>query len=408
MWNQERRKADSAVRLLRGHRFDTSETYSRNPVHDTWISETDLAETGKLDEEHGNAYGNSSVCRVCRVLRRPRTAPRNTDPDHRALVSTLDALHHMVRDNQAEKEIHGRLRTRHNTTSSRSRPDIPRWRCLQHRPSNRTMIMQMPPRAIVSSVQTSGKTSEEVAEVVNKYRSSAIQMMTNAGFKITDNVKVAVDPELPFMGYTMPQGKSFTIVVSGGAVGSEMLEGLLVHEMSHIYRIQTNHPSHNAEILEQAVERLGKKRIHSDYQQKIVHDLLNDIQDLYADDISFKVLRNSPIIAADQMTRFLQDWVKDEPAKSREAVMDSWNNASIMTHNARAIAQMARHRVEDIGGLAEQANKSFLSQVSPSVAGRFEYFRNLLQNLREDMTAEEYRALLADYLRQFLEIAEKN
>ena len=68
------------------------------------------------------------------------------------------------------------------------------------------MIMQMPPRAIVSSVQTSGKTSEEVAEVVNKYRSSAIQMMTNAGFKITDNVKVAVDPELPFMGYTMPQG----------------------------------------------------------------------------------------------------------------------------------------------------------------------------------------------------------
>jgi len=100
--------------------------------------------------------------------------------------------------------------------------------------------------------------------------------------------------------------------------------------------------------------------------------------------------------------------VKDEPAKSRDAVMDSWKNASIMTHNARAIAQMARHRVEDTGGLAEQANKRLLSQVSPSVAGRFEYFRNLLQNLREDMTAEEYRALLADYLRQFLEIAEKN
>src|SRR5437773_883611 len=124
----------------------------------------------------------------------------------------LDALHHMVRDNQAEKEIHGRLRTRHNTTPSRSRPDIPRWRCLQHRPSNRTMIMQMPPRASVSSVQTSGKTSEEVAEVVNKYRSSAIQMMINAGFKITDDVKVAVDAELPFMGYTMPQGDRKSVV----------------------------------------------------------------------------------------------------------------------------------------------------------------------------------------------------
>src|SRR6266487_3492425 len=53
MWNQERRKPDSAVRLLRGHRFDTSETYSRNPVHDTWISETDLAETGSWMKNMG-------------------------------------------------------------------------------------------------------------------------------------------------------------------------------------------------------------------------------------------------------------------------------------------------------------------------------------------------------------------
>jgi hypothetical protein len=107
------------------------------------------------------------------------------------------------------------------------------------------------------------------------------------------------------------------------------------------------------------------------------------------------------------MTRFLQDWVKDEPAKSRDPVMDSWTNASIMTHNARAIAQMARHRVEDIDGRAEEANKRFLSQVSQRVSGRFEYFRNLLENLREDMTAEEYRKLLADYLSQFLDVAEK-
>jgi hypothetical protein len=206
----------------------------------------------------------------------------------------------------------------------------------------------------------------------------------------------------------MPQGGSFTIVVSGGAVGSGLLEGLLVHEMSHVYRIQTNHPSHNGQILEEAIDNFEKKGLLRDYQQKIVHDLLNDIQDLYADDISFKVLRNSPILASDQMTRFLQDWVKDDPVKSRDAVMDSWINASIMTHNARAIAQMARHGVEDIGGRAEQTNKRFLSQVSPRIAERFEYFRNLLQNLREDMTAEEYRKLLAEYLHQFLEIAERN
>jgi chorismate synthase len=136
--------------------------------------------------------------------------------------------------------------------------------------------------------------SEDVEESVRKAQQTAIEMMKKAGYDIGTKVKVVVDPKLPFMGYTMPQGRNFTIVVSGGAVGSGLLEGLLVHEMSHVYRILTNHPSHNGEVLEEAVDKLGKKVDLRDYQQKIIHDLLNDIQDLYADDISFKVLRNTP------------------------------------------------------------------------------------------------------------------
>src|SRR5947209_17065019 len=142
--------------------------------------------------------------------------------------------------------------------------------------------------------------SEEVNEIVRKARQSAIEMMGKAGYDIGTKVKVVVDPQLPFMGYTMPQGGNFTIVVSGGAVGSGLLEGLLVHEMSHVYRIQTNHPSHNGQILEEAVDNLAKKVVLLEYQKKIVHDLLNDIQDIYADDISSKALRNSPILASDQ------------------------------------------------------------------------------------------------------------
>src|SRR5947209_10642957 len=135
-------------------------------------------------------------------------------------------------------------------------------------------------------------------------------MMRKAGYDIGTKVKVVVDPQLPFMGYTMPQGGNFTIVVSGGAVGSGLLEGLLVHEMSHVYRIQTNHPSHNGQILEEAVDNLAKKVVLLEYQKKIVHDLLNDIQDIYADDISSKALRDSRMMESDQMTRFLQECVK--------------------------------------------------------------------------------------------------
>src|SRR5437660_6242408 len=304
----------------------------------------------------------------------------------------MDAIHNLAVSDKDQEEIRGRPRSGHNTPPSSSRSLVLRRRNILDRPPNR--IVTQPMTSARTSTSQRLESSEDIEETVRKARQTVFFLKQKTAYEIGTKVKVVVDPQLPFMGYTMPQGGNFTIVVSGGAVGSGLLEGLLVHEMSHVYRIRTNHPSHNSQILEEAIDNLGTKVVLRDYQQKIVHDLLNDIQDLYADDISFKVLGNSPIMASDQMTRFLQDWVKDEPVKSDDGVMDSWINASIMTHNARAIAQMARHRVEDTGVLAEQANKSFLSQVSPSVAGRFEYFRNLLQNLREDMQAEAYRALL--------------
>jgi hypothetical protein len=88
--------------------------------------------------------------------------------------------------------------------------------------------------------------------------------------------------------------------------------------------------------------------------------------------------------------------------------MDRWVNASIMVHNARALGQMTRHGIEDTGGKAEASNKRFLSRVSPELAGHFPYFKDLMINLKENMTRDQYRKLLAGYLNRFLEVAEKN
>ena len=254
------------------------------------------------------------------------------------------------------------------------------------------------------SIEQTARKSDGIDELVQKAFANAKSMMTEAGYKIPDNVKISVDPQLPFMGYTMPTRSSFNVVVSGGALGSGMLEGLIMHEMGHIYRMTTKHPSHNAEIMEEAIELLGNLR---DYQQKIIHDLLNDIQDLYADDLLIKVLRKSPVISMDQMTEFLQSWVKDTPAKSKDPVVDRWVNASTMAHNARAIAQMNRHGIEDVGGRAAKANQLFLGEVPPDIAKESDFFRNTLVNLREDMTESDYRKLLAAYLDRFARIAEK-
>lgn len=76
--------------------------------------------------------------------------------------------------------------------------------------------------------------------------------MKAAGFEVSDSTQVVVDPKLPFMRYSTKRGGSDVIVISGRALASNMFEGLLVHEVSHIYRINTKHPSHNHELLARA------------------------------------------------------------------------------------------------------------------------------------------------------------
>lgn len=233
-------------------------------------------------------------------------------------------------------------------------------------------------------------------------------MMRDVGFEITEPVEVAVDPNLPFMGYTIPQGDGFRIVVSGTAVDSGMLEGLLVHEMSHIYRMQTSHPSHNGLIIGTVLTQLDIQSPSGEYQKQILHNLVNHIQDLYADDLALQVFRRGRVLPMEQLSRFFQGWVKDEPVESGDPRRDHWVNSSIMVNNARAIGQMARHGIEDIEDHASKSNARFLSRVSPSISKHFGYFRNLMVDLSPNITEEGYQALLSEYLNRFLRIAEKS
>jgi hypothetical protein len=157
--------------------------------------------------------------------------------------------------------------------------------------------------------------------------------------------------------------------------------------------------------MQEAVDSLGKME---PYQEKILFDLLNDIQDLYADDISFQVIRKNGIMDETQATEFLQSWVKDEPVNTGDPKKDNWMNASIMEHNARALAQLHRHGVKDIDDRARLANQKFLAGVPPKMANQYEYFENLLASLRQDLTIENYRTLLADLLKHFLQAVNIN
>jgi len=118
-------------------------------------------------------------------------------------------------------------------------------------------------------------------------------MMQQTGFRIDRDVRVVVDEKLPFMGYTSHrwQSQRHTIVVSGFALESPMLEGLLTHELSHIYRTITNHPSHSEPLIASLMRFfIDSQKLHRDYEQQVLHQAINHVQDLYADDITVKVL----------------------------------------------------------------------------------------------------------------------
>src|SRR5439155_21730770 len=84
-------------------------------------------------------------------------------------------------------------------------------------------------------VPTSGSLN---GEVVKKAYLNASRIMKESGFGLKSNVEVVIDPQLPFMGYTMPEGRGYRIVVSGASVESGMIEGLLAHDISHMSRTE--------------------------------------------------------------------------------------------------------------------------------------------------------------------------
>ncbi len=246
----------------------------------------------------------------------------------------------------------------------------------------------------------------ETSELATKALEAAAHRMQEAGFDAGERIEVVVDPRLEVGGYTIRgEGDRFRIVASGRIGMGPMLERLLVHEMSHIYRMRTKHPSHDPRVIEEATDWVTNGVATKDYQRKILHDLVNNVEDLYADDIAFQVIRETGLLAANQASEFLQSWVEDRPAEFRDAARARWENAWSLANNARAIAQMVRHGVADTGGRAAAANNRLLSQLGPAARGHFEYFRDLLANLKVVITEDEYRDILIDYLSRFLEVA---
>jgi len=209
------------------------------------------------------------------------------------------------------------------------------------------------------------------------------------------------------MGYTSRQSQRHMIVVSGFAVESGMLEGLLAHELSHVYRNITNHPSHNEQIIATlASSFINSHKLNADYQCEVLHQVINHVQDLYADDISIKVLASGEnrIFDPTQLGGFFAEWIKDEPVKTEDTLKDQWVNAAIMLNNCFAISNMQRHNIPDYDHKAKSKNDTFLSRINPNAAKKFSLFNNFMVGLREQVNEDEFQREMEEYLEGFFEI----
>ena len=239
-----------------------------------------------------------------------------------------------------------------------------------------------------------------VKEVANE----ALRMMKDAGFEIPDKLDVLVDPKLPFMGYSTKRGGSNIIVVAGEVLRSGMIEGLLVHEMSHIYRTNIHHPSHNRRLLDKVGKQIGRENhLTRSYEISVIQEAINHVQDLYADDIAFRVFQEGTF-PTNRIFDFFLGWINDRPVAQRDEE-SVWRNIQIMLNNSFVTSDMARHKVPDIDGRAEAKIKEFLAHSNDRMKKEFSYFREFMTNLKEDPTEGEFEENLTAYLQRIISCA---
>ena len=247
-----------------------------------------------------------------------------------------------------------------------------------------------------------------MAASVEEALRNVLNRMEEAGFNINQEVKVAVDEKLPFMGYTSRRWQTHVIVVSGFALKSPMLEGLLTHELSHVYRNITNHPSHSEPLIADLMRLfIDDHKLDKKYEQGILHQAINHIQDLYADDLSIKVLTAHPTTppGLQQLGEFFLGWIKEDPSRSAAHRRDQWTNASALLNNCFAISNMERHGItESQIEKAKASNNQFLKQIKPNGGTWFEYFNKFMVDLKEEVSEAEFREQMIEYLRNFLNL----
>ncbi len=214
--------------------------------------------------------------------------------------------------------------------------------------------------------------------------------LAEAGYPIRSQVRLLVDPKLEFMGYAREQDGIQQIVISSWAVHSEMLGGLVFHELAHIYHSEHDAPSHRPDVINGEITEYGRREGLSPREVGYLVESFSHLQNVMVDDIVFKVMKESEKLEAQ---RFFVGWVTS--AASGHHLTDS----SALVRNAFAIASLARRGL--LGGQGEEAvvrNKRLLNALGARAPQRFEEIERFLETADAGWNETEFRENFLRYI----------
>jgi hypothetical protein len=138
---------------------------------------------------------------------------------------------------------------------------------------------------------------------------------------------------IPIMGASKSLKDRHTLFVSVRAVESDLLDGLVAHEMGHMLRTEEGHASHSPEVF-----RLIEKEVRIPRAgEAAFSQAFNHIQDVYADDLAFPVFSGPD---GRRAYEFFAAWVDNNTGMRGK---NRWQNLGLAASNGFAIGNLLRH-----------------------------------------------------------------
>ncbi len=216
----------------------------------------------------------------------------------------------------------------------------------------------------------------------------AVERMRDRGFVVKSVVSLTVDKELSIMGYAKQEGDAHKIVISEWALDSEMLGGLVLHELAHIYFTEKGAHSHDGRILEDVLREMRERDGLRIKETEYLIDAFNHLQNILVDDVVFAVMDEKEL---DMARRFFSEWISEKP--SGDPVMD----AALLSRNAFAVASLKRRKLFDPQADMSYRNKAFLSSLGPQAEAEFEWLEGFLELCDPQWGRQEFRAAIESY-----------